>query len=170
MNIKLGMLALKILGPIALVIGVIWYHNNAVSNAEQRGFDSRNEEVRVLTDERDTALVDITTLKGDLKRCQDNRLLVETDLSNAKSKIVALGDENAKALRLQAETFAATQAATSNAMSELARNIKSSDIDFAGILEQLKGVNYDYDENSGKCIIRGGGRVLSNAARGKTGN
>lgn len=162
-------LALKILGPITVVIGLIIYHNVAIGNAETRGFDSRNEEVVKLTTDLGTANIDITTLKGDLGRCKSTKEQAEADVTSLTGKLAAQADESKAALKLQAETFAATQAATSKAMETLAANTKAADIDYAGILEQLKGVNYDVDENTGRCIIRGGGRVLSNAAKGKIG-
>ena len=167
---KLGLLAFKILGPIAVVIGLLLYHNHAVNGAYDDGVDSRNEEVATLTSERDTALIDIDTLKGDLGRCRDAKTQAEADVTSLNSKLAAQTDEHKTALKLQAENFASAQRATSNAMETLARNAKAADIGFAGILEQLKGVNYDYDKNTGRCVITGGGRVLRNAAKGKIGN
>lgn len=163
------MSAFKILGPIAVVIGLIIYHNVAVGRSYDDGVSSRDTAFAELTDERDTALVDVKTLKQDLGRCRNTKAQAEADVTSLKGKLAAQADEAKAALKLQAETFAATQTATSKALDTLAKNTKAADIDYAGILEQLKGVNYEYDTNTGNCIIRGGGRVLSNAARGKIG-
>ena len=164
------MIAAKVLGPIAL-LGVLWWgYNNLIDAAEGRGAKSRDAEVNTLTAERDTALTNIETLIGDLGRCRDAKSQLEADKSSLNSRIIALGEENAEALSLQAKQFASTQAVTGKAMETLARNTKAADIDFAAILEQLKGVSYDVDEDTGRCVIRGGGRILSNAAKGKVGN
>jgi hypothetical protein len=174
---KLGMTAFKIIGPIALVGLLAWGHKRAVNGAYDDGKDSRDAEVQTLTNERDVALLDVETLEGnvlvlegDLLKARNAKAQVEAEVGSLKSKILAQADENAKALRLQAQGFASTQSVTLKAMDTLARNTKASDIDFAAILEQLKGVEYGYDQTSGKCIIRGGGRVLRNAAKGKVGN
>jgi len=153
------------------LLGVlIWGYNNRIDAAEERGAKSRDAEVNTLTGERDTALTNVETLTGDLGRCRNTKSQLEADRSSLNSKLLAAADENAEALRLQAEQFASTQSVTGKAMETLARNTKASDIDFAAILEQLKEVRYDVDEDTGRCVIRGGGRILSNAAKGKVGN
>jgi hypothetical protein len=168
-QIKWGMLAFKILGPITVIIGLIVYHNIAVGNSYNDGVSSRDTAFAELTKKYDDAAADVVTLTEDLSRCRDTKNQAEADVTSLKGKLAAQADEAKAALKLQAETFAATQAATSRALNTLAENTKVADIDYAGILEQLKGVNYDVDENTGRCIIRGGGRVLSNAAKGKIG-
>ena len=166
-QVKWGMLAIKVLGPIVVIVGLMIYHGAAVGNSYDKGVSSRDAEVSKLTGERDTALVDVETLKKDLGLCRATKAQLEADVTSLNGKLAAQANEAKAALKLQAETFAATQAATSRALDTLAKNTKVADIDYAGILEQLKGVNYDVDENTGRCIIRGGGRVLSNAAKGK---
>ena len=169
-QIKLGMTAFKILGPIAVLIGVVIFHRVSVSNAYDRGADSRDIEVANLITERDTAIADKNIITGDLFRCRNTKAQAEADVSSLNSKMAAQADEHRAALKLQVDSFAATQRVTANAMSTLAKNIKVVDVDYDGILEQLKKeVNYEYDTNTGRCIIRGGGRVLSNAAKGKIG-
>ena len=164
------LIAAKIAGPIVLIGALVWGYNNRIGAAYDRGVDSRDTEVSTLAGERDVALADVTTLEGDLLLCRGSNTQLTADKATLNSNLVAKGEENAKALRLQAQQFASTQAVTGKAMETLARNTKAADIDFAGILEQLKGVSYDVDENTGRCIIRGGGRSLSNAAKGKVGN
>ena len=158
----------KILGPIVLIGVLLIGHKMAISGAYKDGVKSRDAEVTTLTGERDTALADIETLTGDLQRCRSAKLAAETESANLNRKLVAQADENATALRKQAEQFASTQAVTTRAMDTLARNTKANDIDFAAILEQLKGVEYDYNQDTGRCIIRSGGRILRDAARGKS--
>lgn len=151
----------KVIGPV-VVIGVVFgYHKYAVSAAETRGEVSRQAEIDDLSNQ-------LSVSNTDLKTCKDARLIAETEAGNLNRKMVAQADENADALVKQAEQFAATQNVTTRAMETLARNTRSSDIDFAAILKELKGVEYDYDSNTGRCIIRGGGLVLRDSARGKT--
>lgn len=163
-------IAAKILGPIALIAALIWGYNNRIDAAFDRGADSRDLEVTELVGDLKTANADIDTLTGDLTRCRKSNTQLEADKSSLNSRIIASAEESAKALTDQAQQFANTQAVTGKAMDTLARNTQAADIDFAAILEQLKGVSYDVDENTGRCVIRGGGRILSNAAKGKTGN
>ena len=161
---------LKVFGPIVILVALFFAHRWAVGNAYDDGVESRDEEVAKLTGDLETTKANVTTLQGDLGRCQSNKNLAETEASNLKGKLAAQADENAKALKIQAEQFATTQSITNRAMDTLARNTKANDVDFAAIFEQLKGVNYDYDQDTGRCVIRGGGRVLQDAARGRLKN
>jgi len=85
-EIKLGMTLFKILGPIVIVIGAIWYHNSAVDNAYDDGVASRDKEVRILTGERDTALTDLMTCRG----VKDQAL---ADVTSLNGKLAAQADE-----------------------------------------------------------------------------
>lgn len=154
-------LAAKILGPAVIIGALMGYHRWAVSAAETRGEESRQAEI-------DTLTADLTTMGADFTECRKMRLKAETEAGNLNRKLVAQADENAKALVRQAEQFTATQDVTIRSMETLARNTRSSEVDFAAIIKELKGVEYDYDQNTGRCIIRGGGLVLRDSARGKS--
>lgn len=161
--------ALKFCGPPLLLIALYFGHRAAVSNAFDEGAESRQVEVDTLTTERDVALKDVETLQEDLGACRTTKLQAEADVDSLNSKLLAQAEENALVMRRQAEQFASTQSATNNAMQTLANNTRATDIDFAAILEQLKDVTYEYDADNDRCVIRGGGRLLRDAARGKIG-
>lgn len=162
--------ALGLIAPVAVIGGLWLAHAGAVNAGYERGAMSRDDEV-------DKLKSSITALEGNLSQCGADKSKLEADVIKAgtevkslNSKLVAQGDEHAKALKAQAAIFASANKATQDAMRAMAQSQKGRDEYYAGLNKQLQnGVSYEADKNGGGCVIIGGGRVLRGAAKGHPG-
>ena len=128
-----------------------------------KGSKSRDAEIATLDDKLLSSETDNQTLRG-------NNAKLQADVNSLNSRLQAEADQHASALIKQSEQFAETQKVTSQAIAQAAKNNSNIEFDFADIFEQLEGVEYEYDQDTDSCVIRGGGRVLRNAAKGRIGN
>lgn len=153
----------SIVGP-PLILGAAWYLvDKKLDGIYENGAASRDGEVAALTLSRDD-------YQGKLSKAKGEIVTIAAKLESARSKITALEDGHAKALKAQADGFNATQKITGEALRLMAANDKDLNQFYAKLTADLKDVNYESDPNTGRCVIRGGGRVLQNAASGKIGN
>lgn len=160
---------IKIFGPIVLIIIGIFIYNNNIDSAIQKGYNSRNTEVSTLENKLSDIESEKIEISNNLITAKQNNVIYINEITNLNNKLSAQADEAKLELKAQAKAFASAQKSTNDAMKSLAENVKSNDTNFLDILEQLKGVTYEYDDKNNKCIVVGGGRVLRNAAKGKTG-
>lgn len=160
---------IKVLGPVVLIgIGIFVYNNN-IDSAIKKGYDSRDIEVSTLEKKLSDTESEKIKINNNLITAKQNNTIYVNEINNLNSKLSSQADEAKLELKAQAKAFASAQKSTNDAMKSLAENVKSNDTNFLDILEQLKGVTYEYDDKNNKCIVVGGGRVLRNAAKGKTG-
>lgn len=160
-------LLIKIFGPIALLAIVVMVYNSKINAAETRGFESRQVEVLELNEKIHLLQDQKLKISNELVTVKKNSDVFSNEVKSLNSKLAAQADEAKLALKVQAKAFASAQKSTNDAMNSLAKNVKSNDVNFIDILEQLKGVSYEYNKENNECIVVGGGRVLRNSARGK---
>lgn len=149
----------SIVAPLAIVAALWFGANWMLDNAYDNGAESRQTEVDTLTNKA-------SGLEGKLTISNAETRAAQLTISELRGQIIADAEAYASSLKGQAEINKAAQQATSNAMRAMASQRASHEDFMAGLNTQLEGVSYEQDQD-GRCVIRGGGIVLQNAANGK---
>ena len=154
--LSIGQKILSGAAPLLIIGGAFWYHNNAVTSSYNKGYDSRN--------------IEVNRLENTLVECNRLKDISERTVAEQSSKLIADADAYAKSIETQAKLFNVSQQANSDALLAMASRNDGQAAWMSALTEQLKGVTYVADPETGACIIKRGGIVLRNAAAGKKAN